>query len=103
MPGHGNKVLPILRGPSGVPEFMQARYTDMMWGKDPPADVRLVPCDDIDAGRSAGSGAHRWFDAYVRQHLSVNREVSCHVIPGGALRAVLKSSRSVSLVGGPGP
>jgi len=74
----------------------------MMWGKNPPDDVRLVPYDGIDAGRPGAGGGHLRFDAYVLQYAPVNPGLSCHAIAGGDLYDARRNSHSISLIGRPG-
>ena len=41
MTGDEDKVFIIRRGPDDLPQFLSARVQDVMWGKDPSADIRL--------------------------------------------------------------
>ena len=89
-------------GANDVPQRRSVRYNDRMWGRNPPADVRLVPDDGIDPARPGAGGVHPRFDAYVLQYAPVNWGLSFRVIPGGDLHDARRSSRSISLIGRPG-
>ncbi len=72
MSGDENKVFIIRRGPNDVPEFFSVRFQDLMWGKDPTADVRLAPYDVVYVPRSGVAEVYRFFDQYLLQFVPVS-------------------------------
>lgn len=83
--GDEHKVFIIRRGLNDVPEFLSVRYNDIMWGKDPSADVRLAPYDVVYVPRSGVAEVYRWFDQYFLQFVPVNWGFSYIVNPGSAV------------------
>lgn len=80
--GDESKVFIIRRGVNDVPEFLSVRYNDIMWGKDPNADVRLAPYDVVFVPRSGAAEVYHWFDEYFLQYVPVNWGFSYVVNPG---------------------
>jgi hypothetical protein len=79
--GDENNVLLVRRG-SDVPEPLSVRYNGMMWGKDPPADVRLTRFAAIYVARSgAGDVCHR-FDECALHYVPANWGLYGAVTPG---------------------
>jgi polysaccharide export outer membrane protein len=79
--GDDHKVFIIRRGLNDVPEFLSVRYNDIMWGKDPSADVRLAPYDVVYVPRTGAAEVYLWFDTYFLQYVPVNWGFSYVVNP----------------------
>jgi polysaccharide biosynthesis/export protein len=67
-----NKCFIIRRGPNDVPQFFSVRFQDLMWGKDPSADVRLAPYDVVYVPRSGVAEVYRFFNQYLLQFVPVS-------------------------------
>ena len=50
----------IRRGPNDVPQLLSVRFQDVMWGKDPTADVRLAPYDVVYVPRTGIAEVYRF-------------------------------------------
>jgi polysaccharide biosynthesis/export protein len=67
-----NKVFIIRRGPNDVPQFFSVRFQDLMWGKNPTADVRLAPFDVVYVPRSGIAEVYKFVDQYLLQFVPVS-------------------------------
>jgi polysaccharide export outer membrane protein len=72
MTGDEKKIFIIRRGPNDVPQFFSTRFQDVMWGRDPLADVRLAPYDVVYVPRTGASEVYRFFNQYFLQYVPVN-------------------------------
>lgn len=72
MTGDENKIFIIRRGPGDVPQFLSVRFNDVMWGRDPAADVRLAPYDVVFVSRSGIAEVYRFFNQYLLQFVPVS-------------------------------
>jgi len=90
MSGDENKVFIIRRGPDDVPQFFSTQFQDVMWGKDPIADVRLAPYDVVFVPRSGIAEVYRFFNQYLLQFVPVSWGFSYLVNPGAAGATVLQ-------------
>ena len=77
-----NKVFIIRRGPNDVPQFFSVRFQDLMWGKNPTADVRLAPYDVVYVPRSGIAEVYKFVDQYLLQFVPVSWGFS--YVVGGA-------------------
>jgi len=77
-----NKIFIIRRGPNDVPQFFSTRFQDVMWGKDPVADVRLAPYDVVYVPRTGIAEVYKFFNQYVQQFVPVSWGFSYLVNPG---------------------
>jgi polysaccharide export outer membrane protein len=75
------KVFIIRRGPGDVPQFLSARYQDVMWGTNPAADVRLAPYDVVYVPRSGIAEVYGFVDEYLLQFVPVSWGFSYVVNP----------------------
>jgi protein involved in polysaccharide export with SLBB domain len=91
-----NKVFLIRRGPNDVPQFFSARFQDIMWGKDPTADIRLAPYDLVYVPRTGISEVFRFFNQYFLQFVPVSWGFSYLVNNGGGGTAVVPGATSSS-------
>ena len=71
MGGDEDKVFIIRRGPNDVPQFFSARLQDVIWGRDPAADIRLAPYDVVYVPRSGVAEVYRFFYQYFLQFVPV--------------------------------
>ena len=62
----------IRRGPNDVPQFFSVRFQDLMWGKNPTADVRLAPYDVVYVPRSGIAEVYKFVDQYLLQFVPVS-------------------------------
>jgi polysaccharide export outer membrane protein len=72
----------VRRGPNDVPEFFSARYSDVIGGKDPIADVRLAPYDLVFVPRTGIAEVYKFFNQYFQQFVPLNWGFSYVVNPG---------------------
>ena len=72
MTGDEDKVFIIRRGPDDVPQFLSARVQDVMWGKDPSADIRLAPFDVVYVPRSGIAEVYRFLNQYLLAFVPVS-------------------------------
>ncbi len=82
MRGVENNVLLVCRRPDDVPEPLPARYSDMMWAKDPPPDVSLTRFDVMCMARFGAEDVHPRFDENARDCVRANWGLSFVVTPG---------------------
>ena len=83
--GDEQKIFIIRRGPDDVPQFLSTSYKDVMWGRNPMADVRLAPYDLVYVPRSGIAEVYRYFHEYFLQFVPVNWGFSYVVNPGAAV------------------
>jgi polysaccharide export outer membrane protein len=76
------KVFIIRRGPNDVPQFFSVRFQDLMWGKNPTADVRLAPYDVVYVPRSGIAEVYKFVDQYLLQFVPVSWGFS-YIVGGG--------------------
>jgi len=62
----------IRRGPNDVPEFLATRYSAVIHGDDPTADVRLAPYDVVYVPKSAATEVYAYFYQFVQQFVPVS-------------------------------
>jgi len=72
----------VRRGPNDQPEFLSARYRDIVSGQDPAADVRLAPYDLVFVPRTGIADVYRFFNQYFQQFVPLNWGFSYVVNPG---------------------
>jgi polysaccharide export outer membrane protein len=72
MTGDEDKVFIIRRGANDVPEFLSARVQDVIWGKDPAADIRLAPYDVVYVPRSGIAEVYRFLNQYLLAFVPVS-------------------------------
>lgn len=72
MTGDEDKVFIIRRGPHDVAQFYSTRYQDVMWGKDPAADIRLAQYDVVYVPRAGIVDVYRFFNQYLQQFVPVS-------------------------------
>ena len=75
-----DKVFIIRRGPGDVPQFLSVRFNDVMWARDPGADVRLAPYDVVFVSRTGIAEVYRFFNQYLLQFVPVSWGFS-YVLP----------------------
>ena len=63
MSGDEDRAFIIRRGPNDVPQLFSVRFQDVMWGKDPAADVRLAPYDVVYVPRTGISEVYRFVNS----------------------------------------
>jgi len=88
MTGDEDKVFIIRRGPEDVPQFYSVRFQDVMWGKDPIADVRLAPYDVVYVPRSGVAEVYRFFNQYLLQFVPVSWGFSYLVNPTSSVTPI---------------
>jgi len=93
MTGDEHKMFIIRRGPEDVPQFLSVRFSDLMWGSDPAADVRLAPYDVVFVPRSGIAEVYRFMNQYLLQFVPVSWGFSYLVNPGTSTSVVPSSSR----------
>ena len=71
----------IRRGPNDVPQLLSVRFQDVMWGKDPTADVRLAPYDVVYVPRTGIAEVYRFVNSYLLQFVPVSWGFSYLVNP----------------------
>jgi polysaccharide biosynthesis/export protein len=81
----------IRRGPGDVPEFLSTHYNDIMYGKDPSADVRLAPYDVVYVPRSGIADVYRFLNSYFLRFVPVSWGFSYVVNQGGSGSTVVTS------------
>ena len=86
MGGDEDKVFIIRRGPNDVPQFFSARLQDVIWGRDPAADIRLAPYDVVYVPRSGVAEVYRFFYQYFLQFVPVTWGFSYTMGPGVAVK-----------------
>ncbi len=62
----------IRRGPNDVPEFLATRYSAVIHGDDPTADVRLAPYDVVYVPKTGVAEVYKFFNQYVQQFVPVS-------------------------------
>jgi polysaccharide biosynthesis/export protein len=72
MTGDEDKVFIIRRGPHDEAQFYSARYQDVMWGKNPAADIRLAAYDVVYVPRAGIVDVYRFFNQYLQQFVPVS-------------------------------
>jgi polysaccharide export outer membrane protein len=72
MVGDEVKVFIIRRGPHDEPRYFSTKYQNVMWGKDPAADVRLAPFDLVFVPRTGIAEVYRFFNQYFQQFVPVS-------------------------------
>jgi polysaccharide export outer membrane protein len=72
MTGDEDKVFIIRRGPDDVPQFLSSRVQDVMWGKDPAADIRLAPYDVVYVPRAGVAEVWRFLNQYLLAFVPVS-------------------------------
>jgi polysaccharide biosynthesis/export protein len=72
MTGDEDKIFIIRRGAHDEPQFFSVRYQDLMWGKDPAADVRLASYDVVYVPRAGVAEVYRFFNQYLLQFVPVS-------------------------------
>ena len=85
------KVFIIRRGPGDAPQFLSARYQDVMYGGDPAADIRLAPYDLVYVPRNGAEDAYRFFYSYFLRFVPVSWGFS-YVLPGTGAAVIPSSS-----------
>ena len=71
----------IRRGPNDVPQLLSVRFQDVMWGKDPTADVQLAPFDVVYVPRTGIAEVYRFVNSYLLQFVPVSWGFSYLVNP----------------------
>jgi polysaccharide biosynthesis/export protein len=72
MTGDEDKVFIIRRGPDDVPQFLSSRVQDVMWAKDPAADIRLAPYDVVYVPRAGVAEVWRFLNQYLLAFVPVS-------------------------------
>ena len=93
--GDEAKVFIIRRGPNDVPQMLSVRWNDVMWGKDPTADVRLAPYDVVYVPRSGIAEVYKFVNEYLLQFVPVSWGFSYLVNPGAGGSTVVNSGATV--------
>ena len=71
----------IRRGPNDEPQLFSVRFQDVMWGKDPTADVRLAPYDVVYVPRTGIAEVYRFVNSYLLQFVPISWGFSYLVNP----------------------
>ena len=79
----------IRRGPNDVPQLLSVRFQDVMWGKDPTADVRLAPYDVVYVPRTGIAEVYRFVNTYLLQFVPVSWGFSYLVNPAAGATNVV--------------
>ena len=79
----------IRRGPNDVPQLLSVRFQDVMWGKDPTADVRLAPYDVVYVPRTGIAEVYRFVNSYLLQFVPVSWGFSYLVNPAAGAATVV--------------
>lgn len=96
MSGDEHNVFIIRRGVGDVPQFLSVRFNDVMWGKDPTADVRLAPYDVVYVPRSSIAEVYRFFNQYLLQFVPISWGFSYLVNPGTAATSVVQGAAAAT-------
>jgi polysaccharide export outer membrane protein len=89
-----NTAFIIRRGPNDVPQLFSVRFQDVMWGKDPAADVRLAPYDVVYVPRTSISEVYRFVNTYLLQFVPISWGFSYLVNPAaGAANVITPAGR----------
>lgn len=91
--GDTHEVFIIRRGPNDVPEFLATRYSAVIHGDDPTADVRLAPYDVIYVPKTGIAEVYKFFNQYVQQFVPVSWGFSYLVNPGTTTSVVNAPTR----------
>ena len=82
----------IRRGPNDEPQLFSVRFQDVMWGKDPAADVRLAPYDVVYVPRTGISEVYRFVNSYLLQFVPVSWGFSYLVNPAAGAASVVQGA-----------
>ena len=96
MSGDEHNMFIIRRGPGDVPQFLSVRFNDVMWGKDPTADVRLAPYDVVYVPRSGIAEVYRFFNQYLLQFVPVSWGFSYLVNPAAGATSVVQQGAAAA-------
>ena len=66
-----NSAYIIRRGPNDVPQMFSVRFQDVMWGKDPTADVQLAPYDVVYVPRTGVAEGVQKLAGWVQENRSL--------------------------------
>jgi len=80
----------IRRGPNDVPQLLSVRFQDVMWGKDPKADVQLAPFDVVYVPRTGIAEVYRFVNTYLLQFVPVSWGFS-YALPATAAARVVQA------------
>ncbi len=83
--GDDNAVFVIRRGPDDRPEFLSTRYSDIIHGKSPAADVRLAPFDVVYVPKTGVAEVYRFFNQYVQEFVPVSWGFSYSMGPSATI------------------
>ena len=86
--GDTHAIFIIRRGPGDVPQFFSTRFSDIVAGKDPLADVRLAPYDVVYVPKTGIAEAYDWFNQYFQQFVPVSWGFSYVVGAAGATTVI---------------
>jgi polysaccharide export outer membrane protein len=67
-----DKVFIIRRGPDDVPQFLSARFDNVMTGRDPRADIRLAPYDVVYVPRTGVTDVYKFIYTHFLQFVPVS-------------------------------
>ena len=70
--GDRDGVLIVRRGEGGAPAVYAARYADAVSGRDPSADVVLMPYDVVIVPRTGIADAYVWVNQHIQQFVPVS-------------------------------
>jgi polysaccharide biosynthesis/export protein len=86
--GDTHEVFIIRRGPNDVPEFLATRYSAVIHGDDPTADVRLAPYDVVYVPKTGIAEVYKFFNQYIQQFVPVSWGFSYLVNPGSSTSVI---------------
>jgi polysaccharide biosynthesis/export protein len=89
--GDTHSVFIIRRGPGDVPQFFSTRFSDIVAGKDPSADVRLAPYDLVYVPKTGIAEVYDYFNQYFQQFVPVSWGFS-YVVGAGAGTTVIPTA-----------
>ncbi len=70
--GSYDDIIIIRRGPDNAPQVLKARYSDVMNGADPSADVMLADFDLVYVPKTGVAEAYLFFNQYFQQFVPLN-------------------------------
>jgi polysaccharide export outer membrane protein len=94
--GDANAIFIIRRGPGDVPQFFSVRYSDVISGHDPTADVRLAPYDVVYVPKTGIAEVFDWVNQYLLQFVPVSWGFSYVVGNGGGSSTIVPTTTTVT-------
>ena len=98
--GSYSKVFIVRRGPGDVPQLFATRYNNVVYARDPTADVRLAPFDLVYVPRTGVAEVYVFFNQYFQQFVPVSWGFSYIVAPetgGGGVTPIQNAAPAAAV------